>query len=168
MKTPLWTPSEERKRDAIISHFIDKINARHSLNLESYPELYQWSIEYIPDFWAAVWDFAEIKASKPFTQVIEDLTKFPGAKWFPGARLNFAENLLRYQDDHLAFIFQGETQSSKQMTYAELQDAVARLARSLREAGVGAGDRVVGYMPNLIETAVAMLAATSQLSGLGR
>jgi acetoacetyl-CoA synthetase len=93
--------------------------------------------------------------------VIEDLTKFPGASWFPGARLNFAENLLRYRDDHLAFIFQGETQSSKHMTYAELYEAVARLARSLRETGIGAGDRVVGYMPNLIETAVGMLAATS-------
>lgn len=161
MKTPLWTPSEERKREANISRFIDMINARHSLNLESYPELYQWSIEYIPDFWAAAWEFSEIKASKPFTKVIEDLTKFPGANWFPGARLNFAENLLRYRDDRLAFIFKGETQASRKMTYAELHSSVASLARSLREAGVGVGDRVVGYMPNLIETAVIMLAATS-------
>ena len=161
MKTPLWTPSEERKRDANITRFIQEINARHTLDLESYPELYQWSIEYIPDFWAAVWEFAEIKASQPFTQVIEDLTKFPGANWFPSARLNFAENLLRYRDDQLAFIFRGETQTSKQMTYAELYDSVARFSQSLRDAGVVAGDRVVGYMPNLIETAVAMLAATS-------
>ncbi len=161
MKTPLWTPSEERKRDANITRFIQEINTRHTLDLESYPELYQWSIEYIPDFWAAVWDFAEIKASQPFTQVIEDLTKFPGANWFPSARLNFAENLLRYRDDQLAFIFRGETQTSKQMTYAELYDSVARFSQSLRDAGVVAGDRVVGYMPNLIETAVAMLAATS-------
>src|SRR5687767_9870524 len=161
MKTPLWTPSEERKRDANITRFIQEINARHTLDLESYPELYQWSIEYIPDFWAAIWDFAEIKASQPFTQIIEDLTKFPSANWFPGARLNFAENLLRYRDDRLAFIFKGETQSSKQMTYRELHDSAARLARSLRETGVVAGDRVAAYMPNLIETAIAMLAATS-------
>jgi acetoacetyl-CoA synthetase len=161
MKTPLWTLSEERKRDANITHFIHEINARHTLNLESYPELYQWSIEYIPDFWAAVWDFSEIKASQPFTQVIEDLTKFPSANWFSGARLNFAENLMRYRDDQPAFIFYGETQISKQMTYAELYDSVARFSQSLRDAGVVAGDRVVGYMPNLIETAVAMLAATS-------
>ncbi len=161
MKTPLWTPSEERKRDTNITRFIQEINARHTLDLESYPELYQWSIEYIPDFWAAIWDFAEIKASQPFTQVIEDLTKFPSANWFPGARLNFAENLLRYRDDRLAFIFKGETQSSKQMTYRELHDSAARLARSLRETGVVAGDRVAAYMPNLIETAIAMLAATS-------
>lgn len=161
MKTPLWVPSEERKRDANITLFMQEINTRHGLNLQSYPELYQWSIEYIPDFWTAMWDFAEIRASQPFEQVIEDLRKFPGANWFPGARLNFAENLLRYRDDQLAFIFQGETQISKHMTYAELYDAVARLANSLREVGVGVGDRVVGYMPNLIETAVAMLAATS-------
>jgi acetoacetyl-CoA synthetase len=161
MKTPLWLPPEERKRDANITRFMQEINTRHGLNLQSYPELYQWSIEYIPDFWAAMWDFAEIRASQPFDQVIEDLRKFPGANWFPGARLNFAENLLRYRDDQLAFIFQGETQISKHMTYTELYDAVARLATSLREVGVGVGDRVVGYMPNLIETAVAMLAATS-------
>ena len=161
MKTALWTPSEERKRDANITRFIDAINRRHALNLGSYPELYQWSIENIPDFWAAIWDFAQVKASRPFDQVVDDLTKFPGARWFPGSRLNFAENLLRYRDDQLAFIFKGETQTSSQMTYADLYDAVARLAQSLRDAGVEAGDRVVGYMPNLIETAVAMLAATS-------
>jgi acetoacetyl-CoA synthetase len=161
MKTPLWTPSEERKRNANITRFIQEINTRHTLALQTYPELYQWSIEYIPDFWTAVWDFAGIEASKPYDQVIEDLTKFPGAKWFPGARLNFAENLLRYRDDQLAFIFKGETQAESKMTYTELYDSVARLARSLGEAGVGVGDRVVGYMPNLIETAVAMLAATS-------
>jgi acetoacetyl-CoA synthetase len=161
MRTPLWTPSQERKQNANITRFIQEINRRHALDLDSYLGLYHWSIEYIPDFWAAVWDFAEIKASKQFDRVVEDLTKFPGAKWFPGARLNFAENLLRYRDDQLAFIFKGETQTSKHMTYAELYDVVARLARSLHESGIVPGDRVVGYMPNLIETAVAMLAATS-------
>jgi acetoacetyl-CoA synthetase len=161
MRTPLWTPPEERKRDANIMRFINEINSPHNLNLRSYAELYQWSIENIPDFWAAVWDFAEIKASKHYDQVVDDLKKFPGAKWFPGARLNFAENLLRYRDDQLAFIFKGETQTTKRITYADLYDSVARLAYSLKEAGVGVGDRVVGYMPNLIETAVGMLAATS-------
>jgi acetoacetyl-CoA synthetase len=161
MKTPLWTPSEERKRDANLTRFIYAVNARHGLNLDSYTELYHWSIEYIPDFWAAVWDFAEIKALRQYDQVVENLTKFPGANWFPGARLNFAENLLRYRDNQFAFLFKGETQSSKRMTYAELYDSVAQLAHSLRNSGVGAGDRIVGYMPNLIETVVAMLAATS-------
>jgi acetoacetyl-CoA synthetase len=161
MKTPLWTPSGGRRQDANIPRFIKELNSRHGLNLGSYSELYQWSVENIPSFWAAVWDFADIKSSKRYDQVMDNLTKFPGTKWFPGARLNFAENLLRYRDDQLAFLFKGETQISKQMSYAELYDAVARLADSLREEGVGVGDRVAGYMPNLIETAVAMLAATS-------
>ena len=161
MKTPLWTPSEARKRTANITRFMHEINTRHDVSLGSYPELYQWSIENIPNFWAAVWDFAEVKSLKLFDQVVEDLTKFPGTSWFPGTRLNFAENLLRHRDDQLAFIFKGETQTSSQMTYAELYNSVARLSQSLREIGVGVGDRVVGYMPNLIETAVAMLAATS-------
>ena len=161
MKTALWTPSEDKIRDSNIRRFLEGINRRHRLDIHSYEDLYQWSVDNIPEFWASVWDFAEIKSSKPHDKVVEDLTKFPGTKWFPGARLNFAENLLRYRDEQPAFIFKGETQLSKQITYAELYDAVARLARSLGEEGIGVGDRVVGYMPNLIETAVAMLAATS-------
>ena len=161
MKEPLWEPSEERKNQANITRFIDFVNGEHSLEMDSYFQLYDWSIENIPDFWAAMWEFGEIKASQGYDEVVDDLSKFPGAKWFSGARLNFAENLLRYRDDHLAFIFKGETRKSTTMTYAELYDTVARLAKSLREIGVAPGDRVVGYMPNLIETAVAMLAATS-------
>jgi acetoacetyl-CoA synthetase len=161
MRTPLWTPSEERKRDANITRFIHEINVGHELKLRSYAELYEWSVENIPAFWEAMWNFAEIKVSKRHDQIVEDLTKFPGARWFPGAQLNFAENLLRHRDDQLAFIFVGETRTSKHLTYAELYDSVARLAHSLKKVGVGVGDRVVGYMPNLIETATAMLAATS-------
>jgi acetoacetyl-CoA synthetase len=161
MKTPLWKPSEERKREANITRFMEAVNARHNLKLASYSDLYVWSVENIPDFWAEMWDFGGIIASQPYDQVVTDLSAFPGADWFPGARLNFGENLLRYRDDQSAFIFQGETQVSKNMTYAELYDAVARLAHSLKDSGIGVGDRVVGYMPNLIETAVCMLAATS-------
>ncbi len=161
MKTPLWIPSDERKQEANITRFMGEVNARHDLNLASYSDLYDWSVNNIPDFWRTVWDFVDIKASQRYESIIDDLDKFPGARWFPGARLNFAENLLRYRDDHLAFIFQGETRISKRMTYAELYSSVTQLAHSLKESGVGVGDRVVGYTPNLIETAVCMLAATS-------
>lgn len=161
MKTPLWQPSEERKKQANISRFIDIVNQKFRLSIQTYPELWHWSVENIPEFWATVWDFAGIKASHRYDQVVDDLDRFPGAHWFTGARLNFAENLLRYHDDYTAFIFKGETVKSRTMTYAELYDTVARLAKSLRECGVVPGDRVVGYMPNLIETAAAMLAATS-------
>jgi len=157
----LWEPSAERKRNANITKFVDLVNKRYQENFHSYEELYDWSIDHIPDFWACMWDFAEIKASKNYEIVVDDVSKMPGAKWFIGAKLNFAENLLRYSGDHTAFIFRGETQESAKMSYAELYDAVARLATSLREIGVSPGDRVAAYMPNMIETAVAMLAATS-------
>ncbi|MGD2177344.1 MAG: acetoacetate--CoA ligase [Anaerolineae bacterium] len=161
MKEPLWEPSEERKSQANLTRFIRFVNEEYGLGIESYFQLHSWSVEDIPDFWAAMWDFGQIRASLTYAGVVDDLSKFPGAKWFAGARLNFAENLLRHRDDHLAFIFQGETRKSAKMTYAELHDRVARLARSLREMGVTPGDVVAAYMPNLIETAVAMLAATS-------
>ena len=161
MKAPLWIPTEVRRQRANITRFMEMVRARHAVNIQSYTDLYRWSVEKIPDFWADLWDFVEIKFSKKYDRVVEDLTRFPGTKWFPGARLNFAENLLRYRDDQLAFLFIGEQQTSKRMTYAELYDSVTRLAHSLREAGIGVGDRVVGYMPNLIETIIGMLAATS-------
>jgi acetoacetyl-CoA synthetase len=161
MRTPLWIPSTERKEKANITHFIEMVNRRHQKDFKTYADLYQWSVEAIPDFWADMWDFAGIKYSRRFDTVVEDLSVFPGAKWFPGARLNFSENLLRYRDERTAFIFRGETNRSVRMTYAELYDAVARLAKSLRKTGVDVGDRVVGYMPNMIETVIGMLAASS-------
>jgi len=157
----LWEPSEEVKRNANMTKFMDFVNKRYGQNFHTYSELYEWSINKIPEFWASVWDFVGIKASKGYDVVVDDVKKMPGAKWFVGARLNFAENLLRYRDDHTAFVFRGETQKSARMSYLELYDSVARLAKSLREIGVVPGDRVAAYMPNMIETAVAMLAATS-------
>jgi acetoacetyl-CoA synthetase len=161
MKKPLWTPSKERIKNANITRFINSVNRKHGLQLNSYSDLYKWSIGNIQDFWADMWEFGEVKASRKYDVVVDNLAKFPGAKWFVGAKLNFAENLLRYRDDHLAFIFRRETQKSARMTYAQLCDSVARLAKPLRELGVAPGERVAAYMPNLMETAIAMLAATS-------
>jgi acetoacetyl-CoA synthetase len=161
MKKLLWQPSEERIKKANMTRFIAFVNRRYGLEIGSYAQLYNWSIENMLDFWAAMWEFGEIRASRGYDKVVDDLSKLPGARWFIGARLNFAENLMRYRDDHLAFIFKGETQRSAQVTYAEVYDSVARLAKSLRRLGVRPGDRVCAYMPNLIETAIAMLAATS-------
>ena len=161
MKQPLWVPSKERLEASNIRRFIEQLDRTHNLHISTYQQLYDWSVNELSDFWAVMWEFAGIKYSRSYDAVIEDVHKFPGATWFPGARLNFAENLLRYRDDHLALIFRGETEKMSRMTYAELYDAVARLARSLRGLGVGEGDRVVAYMPNLPETAIAMLAAAS-------
>jgi len=157
----LWKPSEERVRDSNMYSFMQYINRRFDRDFSSYDELYQWSVDNIPDFWGAMWEFVDIKASSGYEEVIGDVGKMPGATWFAGARLNFAENLLRYRDDRVALIFKGEGQDIVKMTYAELYDQVARVAKSLREAGVEVGDRVVGFMPNMPQAVVAMLAATS-------
>ena len=157
----LWQPSQERILKTNMYRFIQFVNARHGKSFSDYPQLYQWSVDNIADFWAAMWDFADIRASRPYTEVIDDVTKMPGAKWFSGARLNFAENLLRYRDDRLALVFKGEDQEAVRLTYAQLYDEVARVAKALRAMGVGAGDRVVGFMPNMPQTTIAMLAATS-------
>jgi len=137
------------------------VNRRYGLALESYEKLTEWSIQAIPDFWAAMWEFAGIQYSKPYSKVVDDLSRFPGAKWFPDARLNFAENLLREEDERIAFVFRGETAKISKITFNELHDHVARLAASLRKIGVRPGDIVSAYMPNMIETSTAMLAATS-------
>jgi acetoacetyl-CoA synthetase len=137
------------------------INDQYDQTFDEYSPLYQWSIENIADFWAAIWEFAEIKALKSYDQVIDDPTKMPGAKWFSGAHLNFAENLLRYRDNQTAIIFKGEDQDYIRITYAQLYDEVARIADALKKSGVQTGDRVVGFMPNMPETIMAMLAATS-------
>ena len=157
----LWKPSQGRIKNSNMYRFMNFVNQKYGTDFSEYRPLYQWSVENIPEFWATFWDFAGIISSKPYDTVVDDLSKFPGATWFVGARLNFAENLLRYRDDHRAFIFKGETQKTVTMTYAELYDTVARLARSLRELGIKPGDRVAAYMPNMMETGIAMLAATS-------
>ncbi|MFX1449306.1 MAG: acetoacetate--CoA ligase [Promethearchaeota archaeon] len=157
----LWEPSEERKKQANITKFIDFINKKHDVSINSYKQLYNWSIDNISDFWAAMWEFGKIKAYQGYEKVVDDLNKFPGANWFVGAKLNFAENLLRYNDNQTAFIFKDEMHKSVKTTYSEVYDTVARLAKSLREIGIVSEDRVCAYMPNLIETPLTMLAATS-------
>ena len=157
----LWKPTEDRIKNSNMYKFFQFINKKYGTDFNEYRPLYKWSIDNIPEFWASFWEYADIIYSKTYDTIIDDVNKMPGTKWFEGARLNFAENLLRIRDDHTAFIFRGETQKSAKMSYAELYDNVARLAKSLREIGVAPGDRVAAYMPNMMETAIAMLAATS-------
>jgi acetoacetyl-CoA synthetase len=147
MRKPLWTPSKEQVEQANVTRFIKFITKKHNLELNSYNKLYKWSVENIPKFWAAMWEFGGIQASQTYKAVVDNVNKFPGAKWFTGARLNFAENLLKHRDEHLAFTFIGEKHRSSQLTYRELYDSAARLAKPLRELGVTAGDRVAAYMP---------------------
>ena len=161
MSKLLWSPSQERVQSSNMNHFMQWINSRYSKNFCQYDELYQWSVTHIADFWEGWWHYADIKASETYTRVLDDQAKMPGAKWFEGARLNFAENLLRYRDDRTALIFYGENRIKRRLTYAQLYAAVASAAHALGASGVQAGDRVVGFMPNIPETTIAMLAATS-------
>ena len=161
MKEPLWVPSAERVRSAAMTRFIEFVNNRYGSAFASYDELYCWSVSDIPAFWAAIWEFCGVSASHGYDRVVDDPARMPGARWFPGARLNFAENLLRYRDERTAIIFKGEGRETERLSYGELFERSVRLAGSLREAGVAAGDRVAGYMPNLPETVIAMLAAVS-------
>lgn len=157
----LWEPSKKWIKNAEITRYIEFVNSIYKMKIKGAKELYQWSIDNIEDFWAAMWDFGGVIASKKYDKVVEDLSVFPGTKWFPGAKLNFAENLLKYKDDQFAFIFQGETKKTELISYENLNKQVARLAQSLRKMGVKIGDRVVSYIPNLIETPTAMLATTA-------
>jgi acetoacetyl-CoA synthetase len=161
MAKMLWKPSEESIRQSNMYHFMQLINAKYQQKLDAYAPLYEWSVQNIPAFWASMWEFVTIIHSAPYQKVVDDPTKMPGARWFSGARLNFAENLLRYRDGRTALIFKGEGQPSTRMTYAQLYDEVARIAKSLRAMGIKPGDRVVGFIPNMPQAIIAMLAATS-------
>jgi acetoacetyl-CoA synthetase len=161
MGKPLWTPGKERINKANMTRFIAFVNREYGLELTDYDDLYAWSIRRIPDFWEALWSFAGIRASRPFDAVLEDPV-MPGAQWFRGARLNFAENLLRFRDARTALITVREGgQVAERLSYADLFDRVSRLTRFLRHSGVSAGDRVAAFVPNTSESVIAMLAATS-------
>jgi acetoacetyl-CoA synthetase len=161
MTEPLWRPTEEQIRNTQMFKFMTHLNTSLGTDHKDYADLHQWSVDHIAEFWEAWWNYADIIASEPFTAVIDDATRMPGAKWFEGARLNFAENLLRHRDEGKAIIFYGEDKVRRELTYAQLYAETARVAAGLRAAGVGVGDRVVGFMPNLPETIIAMLAAAS-------
>ncbi len=161
MKTPLWTPSPERAANANISRFREYVNERHGTDLQDYDALWSWSIDHRPELWAAIWDFCGVVSSRRWDEIGVDLDRMPGSRWFVGSRLNFAENLLRYRDERPALVFQGEQGEPVTVTYAELYDEVARVAAALRAEGVGVGDRVAGFMPNMHHSVIAMLAATS-------
>ncbi|UCC17187.1 MAG: AMP-binding protein, partial [Dehalococcoidales bacterium] len=161
MNKPIWKPSEERIKAANLTRFMNLVNGRYELNLDTYTDLQKWSVNNLSDFWASMWEFGEVRVSVPYESVVDNLDNMLGVTWFPSARLNFAENLLRYRDDRIALTFIGEGREAVRLTYAQLYDQVARLAEALKQSGVGIGDRIAGFMPNMIETVVAMLATTS-------
>ncbi|MGE5096179.1 MAG: AMP-binding protein, partial [Betaproteobacteria bacterium] len=160
---PLWTPPVERAARSGMAAFMRLVNERHGLSLATYAELYRWSVERIDDFWRAMWDFGGVIAETRGERALVDGDRMPGARFFPEARLNYAENLLRdvpgASDE--ALVFWGEDRVRRRMTRRELRDSVSRLQQALASAGVGEGDRVAAFMPNMPETIIAMLAASS-------
>jgi acetoacetyl-CoA synthetase len=158
---PLWTPSPSAIESAQITAFARECVRRHGLAFNTYPEFYRWSCDAGADFWSTLWDWAGVKGSKG-ARVLVDGHRMPGARWFPEARLNFAENLLRGpRDDADAFVYWDESGPRGRMSRAQLHAQVSRAAQAMRAAGLKPGDRVAAFMPNMPETCVLALAAIS-------
>jgi acetoacetyl-CoA synthetase len=157
----LWRPSPERIEAANLTRFITCVNARRGTQLRDYDDLYAWSVSAPEAFWSELARFADVRAEWGSGPVIEQPGRMPGARFFPAARLNFAANLLKFTDEQPALVFRNERGERRSLSYHELAAEVARIAAGLTAAGVVAGDRVAGFMPNLPETTIAMLAAAS-------
>ncbi len=158
---PLWEPSPARTRDANLTRFSAHVAKEWGTTLEGYDAIYDWSVAEPEKFWQSVWTFGRVKASTRGDRVLIDPGKMPGAKFFPDARLNFAENLLRRTGSGDAIVFWGEDKVKRRMSWGQLTDEVARFAQALKKLGVVSGDKVAAYMPNMPETVVAALATMS-------
>lgn len=159
--TKLWTPSAERSENSRMNDFMGHVNEGFGTSFRNYEELFDWSVENPADFWGTFWQFSGIKYSKNFDHVVDEPKKMPGAKWFEGALMNFAENLLSRKDEKTAIIFRGEAEIERRVSYAELYDQAHRIAEGLKRMGIKKGDRVAGFIPNMPEAVIAMLGAAS-------
>jgi len=162
MSKPIWEPGAERIERANINRFMRFVReSTGNDDIRRYAPLYEFSIRHPEKFWPLVWEFCGIRAHGEHEPVLVDRDKMPGARWYPNVRLNFAQNLLRYKDDRAAIVFRNEWGHARELTYAQLHGEVGRLAHALKQAGIGIGDRVAGFLPNLPESIIAMLATTS-------
>src|SRR5579864_6144194 len=171
VEPPIWSPSPARIAAANLSRFAAFAHAEHgapaptSDPVADHRALWQWSIDERARFWVAVYRFCGIVGERPEAEreaeVLSDGERMPGAHWFTGTRLNFAENLLQRRDAHPALIFVNEGGDRRLLTYADLHARSARLAAGLRAEGVGPGDRVAGFLPNIPEAVIGMLATAS-------
>ncbi|MCC5863916.1 MAG: acetoacetate--CoA ligase [Wenzhouxiangella sp.] len=161
MTEPLWQPSPACADGSNMRRFIGQVAHELDPQVRDWDSLYRFSIDQPEAFWKAVWEFGGVVSSARGQRFADGWPAMPGTRFFPDARLNFAENLLKYRDEQTALIFAGEDGSLRHLSYVELYQAVACMAEGLRQAGVEPGDRVAGYLPNLPETVIAMLAATS-------
>ena len=155
----LWKPDNNQQTH--FNHFIDLVNSKYELDLKTYDDLYDWSVNNISQFWENTLDYSDIVYSGTYDRVIDNLKIKPGVKWFPGISLNFAENLLKYRDDKTAIISKIENHPQRKITYHQLFVEVEKLAAALRDLGVTRGDRVAGFLPNIPEAIIATLATAS-------
>jgi acetoacetyl-CoA synthetase len=157
----LWTPSASTVEKSHVTRFIAWLERERGLTFADYEALRRWSVSDLEGFWSAIWAFYDVRAERPYDRILEG-REMPGARWFVGSRVNFAEHMLRHErvaaPDEAVFLHSSETRALARMTWHELGDAVRTFATSLRELGIVPGDRVVAYMPNIPETAIAMLA----------
>jgi acetoacetyl-CoA synthetase len=161
MTQPIWSPDAKRIAAANLSRFAALVRERHGAPTDDYRSLWRWSVERREDFWQAVVDFTGICIERGEAPLLQNRDRLPGAIWFGDSRLNFAENLLARADDAPALVFHNERGTRRVLTFAELHEEAGRIASGLRALGVGPGDRVAGYLPNIPEAVVAMLATTS-------
>jgi acetoacetyl-CoA synthetase len=158
---PLWSPSAQRTAEANITRFMQRANESHGAGLRNYSDLWRWSTAHLETFWTDLWDFGGVIAETRGNSVLADKDQMPGARFFPDARLNFAQNLLRTDGDGDAIVFWGEDKVKRRLSYRELREMVSRVQQALAKAGVKEGDRVAAFMPNMPETVIAMLATAS-------
>lgn len=160
---PLWRPTQRDIENSNLYHFIKYVNQNYNKNFNTYNDLYDWSINRYETFWEATLKYSEIKLSSPYKQITESIpqSNIPRPNWFPGAKLNFAENLLRYRDDSLAIIHWAENQEPIRITFSELAEEVIKVAKGLRNLGVKKSDVVAGFVSNVPEAVIAMLATTA-------
>ncbi|HJT35604.1 MAG TPA: acetoacetate--CoA ligase [Pirellulales bacterium] len=163
MSQVMWQPCAEQIAAANLMAFMRQVNERWGLSLSSYRELHRWSVTRPEQFWALLWDYCGMRAARGYDAVVADFDRMPGARWFIGSKLNFTDNLLRFCDHRRAIVFCNEQGERRSLTFAELRQEVMDLAVALRGLGVTPGDRVAGYLPNLPEAVIAMLATV----GLG-
>ena len=158
----LWTPRPDWRETTEIGRLMNWLRDERGLSLESYDELFRWSVTDLEGFWGALWEFFGIRASTPYEQVLANPT-MPGAKWFTGARLNYAEHLLGFEEDRdrVAVVARSQTRPPRELTFAELRELAGRVRAGLQRLGVGPGDRVAAYMPNIPETLAAFIATAS-------
>jgi acetoacetyl-CoA synthetase len=157
----LWEPSTESMERSTMTRYMRWLAAERGWEFDGYQSLWQWSVDELEEFWASIWDFFGVRGSKPYAQVLADRA-MPGASWFEGAELNFAEHVFRDKPgDRVAVLHASELRELDELRWAELRDRVARTAAGLRSLGVERGDRVVAYMPNIPETLIAFLATAS-------